>query len=355
MEGKIFLSHFFSKNLRNLRKTKIIARLFNLILPRHLCPSSCSPHRVASSYPLVLFPSSCCLILSPRLAPLSYPFILFPHLAPSYFPLVLSPHLVSSSCPFIFATRLALSSCPLIFIPRLVPSFCPLVLSLHLVHSSCPPLSCPHLLPLNLVPSSCPVILPPRLVHPSCHSSCLFSYLVPSSCFLVVCPHRVHLSCLFVLFPRRVCPHLVPSSCLFILSDYLFFNRILKGFFSQAIHPKRFAISAITSLLSLRHVCDVWQHTRNKPQNVFLLLQTMSIGWQKRITILPPNPEVPGSIPNLVEGWIFGWPSFPLKFTQLSIRVGKMSTSTHGPLWSGCQRRLYISTPSTRKGSHGRK
>ena len=34
---------------------------------------------------------------------------------------------------------------------------------------------------------------------------------------------------------------------------------------------------------------------------------------------LPPNPKVPGSIPGLVEGWISVWPSFPLKFTQLSI------------------------------------
>ena len=39
---------------------------------------------------------------------------------------------------------------------------------------------------------------------------------------------------------------------------------------------------------------------------------------------LPPNPEVPGSIPDLVEGWIFGWPSFPLKFTQLSILPGSV-------------------------------
>ena len=39
---------------------------------------------------------------------------------------------------------------------------------------------------------------------------------------------------------------------------------------------------------------------------------------------LPPNPEVPGSIPGLVEAWIFGWPSFPLKFTQLSILPGSV-------------------------------
>ena len=39
---------------------------------------------------------------------------------------------------------------------------------------------------------------------------------------------------------------------------------------------------------------------------------------------LPPNPEVPGSIPGLVEGWIFGRPSFPLKFTQLSILPGSV-------------------------------
>ena len=39
---------------------------------------------------------------------------------------------------------------------------------------------------------------------------------------------------------------------------------------------------------------------------------------------LPPNPEVPSSIPCLVEGWIFGWPSFPLKFTQLSILTGSV-------------------------------
>ena len=159
-------------------------------------------------------------------------------------------------------------------------------------------------------------------VNPASSSLFSFSYLFFHTQILNVLIISIVCNSVIVLFPRRVCPHLVPSSCLFILSDYLFFNRILKGFFSQAIHPKRFAISAITSLLSLRHVCDVWQHTRNKPQNVFLLLQTMSIGWQKRITILPPNPEVPGSIPNLVEGWIFGWPSFPLKFTQLSIPPG---------------------------------
>ena len=39
---------------------------------------------------------------------------------------------------------------------------------------------------------------------------------------------------------------------------------------------------------------------------------------------MPPNPEVPGSIPGLVEGWLFGWPSFPLKFTQLSILPGSV-------------------------------
>ena len=33
------------------------------------------------------------------------------------------------------------------------------------------------------------------------------------------------------------------------------------------------------------------------------------------IRSLPPNPEIPG----LVAGWICGWPSFALKFTQLSI------------------------------------
>ena len=39
---------------------------------------------------------------------------------------------------------------------------------------------------------------------------------------------------------------------------------------------------------------------------------------------LPLNPEVPSSIAGLVEGWIFGWPSFPLKFTQLSILPGSV-------------------------------
>ena len=39
---------------------------------------------------------------------------------------------------------------------------------------------------------------------------------------------------------------------------------------------------------------------------------------------LPSNPEVPCSIPGLVEGWIFGWPFFLLKFTQLSILPGSV-------------------------------
>ena len=39
---------------------------------------------------------------------------------------------------------------------------------------------------------------------------------------------------------------------------------------------------------------------------------------------VPPNPQVPSSIPGLVEGWIFGWPSFPLKFTQLFILSGSV-------------------------------
>ena len=34
--------------------------------------------------------------------------------------------------------------------------------------------------------------------------------------------------------------------------------------------------------------------------------------------------------------WIFEWPSFPLKFAQLS-GLSKMSTSLHARLWSGCQ------------------
>ena len=57
---------------------------------------------------------------------------------------------------------------------------------------------------------------------------------------------------------------------------------------------------------------------------------------------LPPNPRVKS--PASPRGWISAWPSFPLKFTQLSIssEVGKMSTSVHGPHYSDCQMRLYL-------------
>ena len=53
-------------------------------------------------------------------------------------------------------------------------------------------------------------------------------------------------------------------------------------------------------------------------------LRWLAKGLAQWLRSLPPNPEVPSSIPGLVEGWIFGWPSFPLKFTQLSILTGSV-------------------------------
>ena len=56
----------------------------------------------------------------------------------------------------------------------------------------------------------------------------------------------------------------------------------------------------------------------------FHVLTLLAEGLAQWLRSMRPNPEVPGSIPGLVEGWLFGWPSFPLKFTQLSILPGSV-------------------------------
>ena len=58
--------------------------------------------------------------------------------------------------------------------------------------------------------------------------------------------------------------------------------------------------------------------------NSFISVKSYRCRTAQWLRSLPPNPEVPGSIPGLVEGWIFRWPSFPLKFTQLSILPGSV-------------------------------
>ena len=54
------------------------------------------------------------------------------------------------------------------------------------------------------------------------------------------------------------------------------------------------------------------------------IIQYYSGGVNAVARCLPSSPEVPGSIAGLVEGWIFGWPSFPLKFAQFSILAGSV-------------------------------
>ena len=71
---------------------------------------------------------------------------------------------------------------------------------------------------------------------------------------------------------------------------------------------------------SSEKLCKFWQELGNLRE----FPKTSAEGLAQWLRSLPPNPEVPSSIPGLVEGWIFGWPSFPLKFTQLSILTGSV-------------------------------
>ena len=67
---------------------------------------------------------------------------------------------------------------------------------------------------------------------------------------------------------------------------------------------------------------------KNKKRRLSFAMETVVVYQRPRwirggvgavVRSLLPNPEVPGSIPGQVEGWIFGCPFFPLEFTQLSL------------------------------------
>ena len=65
---------------------------------------------------------------------------------------------------------------------------------------------------------------------------------------------------------------------------------------------------------------------------------------------LPPNPQAPDSIYGLFEDWLIGELLSYLSYSAFHPSgIVKLSTSSiHGPLWSGCQRRLctvYASGP----------